>query len=152
MDTKTRPIYMLSTKTHFRPQDTYRLKVRGWRNIFHANGRQKKAGVAILISDKVKVKLLSHVRLFATLWTLAYQAPPSMGFSKQEYWSGLHFLLQEIFPTQGSNLRLLHSRQMFNSSITYYFTYFKHFQSVRQWGCISYLLLCDKLIPYNSKA
>ena len=38
---------------------------------------------------KVKVKLLSHVRLFATLWTVAYQAPPSMGFSKQEYWNGL---------------------------------------------------------------
>ena len=38
---------------------------------------------------KVKVKSLSHVRLFATLWTVAYQAPPSMGFSRQEYWSGL---------------------------------------------------------------
>ena len=57
MDTKTRPIYMLSTKTHFRPQDTYRLKVRGWRNIFHANGRQKKAGVAILISDNTDLKI-----------------------------------------------------------------------------------------------
>ena len=40
---------------------------------------------------KVKVKLLSHVRLFATPWTLAYQAPPSMGFSRQECWSGLPF-------------------------------------------------------------
>ena len=35
------------------------------------------------------VKSLSHVRLFATMWTVAYQAPPSMGFSRQEYWSGL---------------------------------------------------------------
>ena len=35
--------------THFRPRDTYRLKVRGWRNIFHTNGNQKKAGVPILI-------------------------------------------------------------------------------------------------------
>ena len=43
-------------ETHFRPQDTYRLKVRGWKNIFHANRKQKKAGVAILISDKSKVK------------------------------------------------------------------------------------------------
>ena len=42
--------------THFRPQDTYRLKVRGWKNIFHANGKQKKAGVAILISDKIDLK------------------------------------------------------------------------------------------------
>ena len=40
---------------------------------------------------KVKVKLLSHVQLFATSWTVTYQAPPSMGFSKQEYWSGLTF-------------------------------------------------------------
>ena len=37
------------------------------------------------------MKLLSHVRLFATPWTVAHQAPPSMGFSRQEYWSGLPF-------------------------------------------------------------
>ena len=40
---------------------------------------------------KVKVKSLSRVRLFATPWTVAYQAPPSLGFSRQEYWSGLPF-------------------------------------------------------------
>ena len=40
-------------------------------------------------SEKVKVKLLSRVRLLATPWTAAYQAPPSMGFSMQEYWSGV---------------------------------------------------------------
>ena len=38
---------------------------------------------------KVKVKLLSRVQFFATPWTAAYQAPPSMGFSRQEYWSGV---------------------------------------------------------------
>ena len=38
---------------------------------------------------KVKVKSLSRVRLFTTPWTAAYQAPPSMGFSRQEYWSGV---------------------------------------------------------------
>ena len=38
---------------------------------------------------KVKVKSLSHIPLVATPWTAAYQAPPSMGFSRQEYWSGL---------------------------------------------------------------
>ena len=38
-----------------------------------------------------EVKLLSRVRPFATPWTVAYQAPPSMGFSRQEYWSGLPF-------------------------------------------------------------
>ena len=40
---------------------------------------------------KVKVKSLSCVRRFGTPWTVAYQAPPSMGFSRQEYWSGLPF-------------------------------------------------------------
>ena len=49
--------------------------------------------VAISFSNawkwKVKVKSLSHVRLLATPWTAAYQAPPSMGFSRREYWSGL---------------------------------------------------------------
>ena len=49
--------------------------------------------VAISFSNawkwKVKVKLLTRVRLFATPWTAAYQAPPSIGFSRQEYWSGL---------------------------------------------------------------
>ena len=44
---------------------------------------------------------------FATPWTVARQAPLSMGFSRQEYWSGLHFLLQGIFPTQGLNPCLL---------------------------------------------
>ena len=38
---------------------------------------------------KVKVKSLSRVRLLATPWTAAHQAPPSMGFSRQEYWSGV---------------------------------------------------------------
>ena len=42
---------------------------------------------------KVKGKSLSHVWLFVTPWTAAYQAPPSMGFPRQEYWSGCHFLL-----------------------------------------------------------
>ena len=41
-------------ETHFRPKDRYRLKVRGWKNIFHANGKQKKAGVAIFISGKIE--------------------------------------------------------------------------------------------------
>ena len=42
---------------------------------------------------KLKVKSLSRVRLFVTPWTAAYQALPSMGFSRQEYWSGCHCLL-----------------------------------------------------------
>ena len=50
---------------------------------------------------QVKVKLLSHVQLFATPWTVAYQAPPSRGFSRQEYWSGLPFPSPEDLPDPG---------------------------------------------------
>ena len=46
-------IYRLQ-ETHFRSKDTYRLKLRGWKNTFQANGKQKKATVAILITDKKK--------------------------------------------------------------------------------------------------
>ena len=55
----------------------------------------------------MRAKLLRCVILFVTLWTVAHQAPLSMGFFGQEYWSGCHFLLQGIFLTQGLNLRLL---------------------------------------------
>ena len=50
---------------------------------------------------KVKVKLLSCVPLFATPWTVAYQAPPSMGFSRQECWSGLPFPSPGNLPDPG---------------------------------------------------
>ena len=50
---------------------------------------------------KVKVKSLSCVRLFATPWTVAYQASPSMGFSRQEYWSGLPFPSPGDLPDPG---------------------------------------------------
>ena len=62
MDIKTRPILCCLQETHFRPKDTYRLKVRGWKNIFHSNGKQKKAGVAILISDKIDLKIKKITR------------------------------------------------------------------------------------------
>ena len=51
---------------------------------------------------------LSHVRLFVTLWTVALQAPLSMRFPMQEYWSGLPFPTQGVFLTQGSKPCLLH--------------------------------------------
>ena len=53
---------------------------------------------------KVKVKSFSRVRLLATPWTAAYQAPPSMGFSRQEYWSGVP-LPSPIDPTLPSKRR-----------------------------------------------
>ena len=64
--------------------------------------------VAISFSNawkwKVKVKLLSHVWLLATPWTAAYQAPSSMGFSRQEYWSGL--------PLPSLKYRLINSKSL----------------------------------------
>ena len=50
---------------------------------------------------KVKVKSLSRVRLFVTPWTIAHQAPPSLGFSRQEYWSGLPFPSPGDLPDPG---------------------------------------------------
>ena len=54
---KQDPYICCIRETHFRPTDSYRQKVRGWKNIFHANGKQKKAGVEILISDKIHLKI-----------------------------------------------------------------------------------------------
>ena len=53
---------MLSKETHFRPRDTYRLKVRRWKKIFHAHGNQKKAAVVILISDKIDFRIKTITR------------------------------------------------------------------------------------------
>ena len=57
--------------------------------------------------EKVKVKSLSRVRFFVTPWTVAHQAPPSMGFSRQEYWSGLPFPSPGDLPDPGIKPRSL---------------------------------------------
>ena len=54
----------------------------------------------------VHAKCFSHVQLSVKLWTVAHRAPLSMGFSRQEYWSGLYVLLQGVFPIQVSNLHI----------------------------------------------
>ena len=53
------------------------------------------------LSMKVKVKSLTRVRLFETPWTVAYQASPSTGFSRKEYWSGLPFPSPGDLPNTG---------------------------------------------------
>ena len=56
-------IYCLQEiETHLETRDTYRLKVKGWKKIFHANRDQKKAGVAILISDKIDLEIKTMIR------------------------------------------------------------------------------------------
>ena len=59
---KQDPYTCCPQETHFRPRDTYRLKVRGWKKIFLVNGNQKKAGVAKLISDKIDFKIKNVTR------------------------------------------------------------------------------------------
>ena len=59
----------------------------------------------ISAEDACVLSCFGYVQLFATLWTIAHQAPTSMGFSRQEY---CHALLQGIFPIQGSNLHLFY--------------------------------------------
>ena len=62
MDTKQDPYICCLQEIHFRPKDTYRLKVRGWKNIFHANGKQKKTGVPIFTSDKIDLEIKNITR------------------------------------------------------------------------------------------
>ena len=62
MDTKTRPIYMLSTRDPLQTYGHIQTENEGMEKMFHANGNQKKAGVAILISDKIIVKIKTITR------------------------------------------------------------------------------------------
>ena len=55
----------------------------------------------LYVSERKKVRSLSRVQLFATPWTVAYQAPPSMEFSRQEYWRGLSFPSPGDLPDSG---------------------------------------------------
>ena len=79
-------------------EDIKQDKNRGWK-IEYLNFFSPDFGP--LNNRKVKVKLLSHGRLFETLWTVAYQAPPSMGFYRQEYWGGLPFASPGDLPKPG---------------------------------------------------
>ena len=77
--------------------------VRRWENINeHLNVRLQPCGTYSFNCLKVKVKLLSRVRLFVTLWTVTYQAPLSVEFSRQEYWSGLAFPSPGDLPDPGT--------------------------------------------------
>ena len=62
---------------------------------------------------KVKAKLLSRVRLFVTLWTEAHHTPPSMGFSRQEYWSGLPFPSPGDLPEPGMEPKSLELQMLY---------------------------------------
>ena len=105
--------------------------------------------VAIAFSNawkwKVKVKSLSRVRLLATPWTAAHQAPPSMGFSSHEYWSGVqplkYFEIEKLcFSTNCECLsRIMQLDEIFTTN---------KFNIANQFNCIDFLLLYNKL-PRN---
>ena len=59
---KQNPSICCLQETHFRPEYTFRLRMRGWRTIYHATGRQKRDGVAILISNKLDFQLNAVTR------------------------------------------------------------------------------------------
>ena len=69
------------------------------------------SSVHLHLTSASQCELLNRVRPFATAGTAAHQAPLSVGFSRQEHWSGCHSFLQRIFLSQGSNQSLLHCRQ-----------------------------------------
>ena len=66
---------------------------------------------------KGKVKSLSRVRLLATPWTAAYQAPPSMGFSRQEYWSGVPLPSSTRKPIKGAIWTKIHTGSISHNDI-----------------------------------
>ena len=90
----------------------------------------KKAHMAEIREFEVKVLLVHLVQLFAIPWTVAHQAPLSMEFSRQEYWSGLPLSSPADPSTQGSNLGLLHCRQ-----ILYHLSHQGY--PIREWLCLN---------------
>ena len=94
--------YLLSTY--------FPLGIRGWAMLLShpANSFLEYVCVCVCVCARVHMRGLSHVQLFTTPWTIAHQAPLSIGSSRQEYSSGWPCPPQKIFPTQGLNPGLLH--------------------------------------------
>ena len=84
--------------------DAHRGEMTGSKSPRESGARRAESLECVFLS----AQLLSRVQLFATHWTLTHQALLSMGFSRQEYWSGLPFPSPGIFPTQELSPGLLH--------------------------------------------
>ena len=89
---------------------------------------------------------VSRVRLFANPWTVAYQAPLSMGFPRQEYWSGCHFLLQSVRSVQFSSVQLLSRVQL---SVTPWTAARQAFLSITNSWSLSKLMSIESVMPSN---
>ena len=89
----------------------------------------------------------SHVRLFVILWTVAWQAPLSMGPSRQEYWSELPCLPPDIFHTQGSNLCLLQHSELAGGFFTTSTTWEAHLILVPSESSLPVCMSLSNVIP-----
>ena len=98
-------LWVIWTKSHLLSEDAH-LTI-SW-------GPQHHFGACVCVC---MLSHFSHVWLFATPWTVALQSPLSMGFSSQEYWSGLPCPSPGIFLTQGSNLCFLHLLRLQKGSL-----------------------------------
>ena len=74
----------------------------------HTHGACKRVTTYMTLCVCARARAISHVQLFGTLWTVVCQTPLSMGFSRQEYWSGCYSLPQTVFLSWGLNPQLLH--------------------------------------------
>ena len=99
----------------------------------HASTDTLSVTIGSIAFSRSEVKSLSHVQLFVTPWTVAHQAPLSMGFSRQEYWSGLPFPSPGIFPTQESNPGLLQSYGFSSSQVWMWELDYKESWVLKNW-------------------
>ena len=110
--------------------------------------------IIVLYTVKVKVKSLSRVRFFVTPWTAAYQAPPSLGFSRQEHWSGLPFPFPIIYKYYiNINMYVTHSLFHLPCFIQYCFLRHIHITIIHVvMKCISCRVLYNfiHIVPYES--
>ena len=88
-------------ETHFKTRDTYRLKVKGWKKIFHTNRDQKKAGVAILISDKIDFKTKAVRRLI--MFFVAQDGKDLYSQQKQDQGLTMAQIMNSLLPNSESN-------------------------------------------------
>ena len=106
---KQDPYICCLQESKFRPQDSYRLKVRGWKNIFHANGKQKKARVTILISDKIDLKIKKITRDKEGHYIMIKGSTQDENITVNIYAPNIgapQYIRQKITDTKGENLKV----------------------------------------------
>ena len=98
---KRDPYICCLQETHFKTRDTYRLKVKGWKKIFHTNRDQKKAGVAMLISDKIDFKTKAVRRLI--VFFAAQDGKDLYSQQKQDQGLTMAQIMNSLLPNSESN-------------------------------------------------